>query len=152
MECRETLFFLEGANEAEICDSDASCPGAILPRRYQCEASVGSTPESWRGVRAAAETSTADEQHPEQRLGFAVKVLGRENLPSHDTCCWQSNPALAAPMTALSRILDYAAEVGIRMGRVWPSAAATQIAERAAGCVLRQAAREGHDKRLLSLT
>lgn len=54
----------------------------------------------------------------ERRIGFAVKVLGREGLPSHDTRRWQSNPSLAVSIDALHRILDYLDEVGIRMYRI----------------------------------
>jgi hypothetical protein len=31
----------------------------------------------------------------ERRLGFAVKVLGRGGLASHDTRRWQSGPSVA---------------------------------------------------------
>ncbi len=54
----------------------------------------------------------------ERRLGFAVKVLGREGLPSHDTRRWQSGPSVAVSIEALHGILDYLAEVGIRMYRI----------------------------------
>jgi UV DNA damage endonuclease len=45
-------------------------------------------------------------------------VLGRADLPSHDTRRWQSGPSLAVSIAALHRILDYLAEVGIRMYRL----------------------------------
>ncbi|HEX7118204.1 MAG TPA: UV DNA damage repair endonuclease UvsE [Longimicrobiales bacterium] len=54
----------------------------------------------------------------ERRLGFAVKVLGREGLPSHDTRRWPSNPSVAVSIDALHRILDYLDDVGIRMYRI----------------------------------
>lgn len=53
-----------------------------------------------------------------RRLGFAVKVLGREGLPSHDTRRWTSNPSVSVSIEALHRILDYLDEVGIRMYRL----------------------------------
>ena len=51
------------------------------------------------------------------RLGFAVKVLGRE-LPSHDTRRWQSEPHLRVSLERLDAILDYLDEVDIRMYRM----------------------------------
>lgn len=54
----------------------------------------------------------------ERRLGFAVKVLGREGLPSHDTRRWSSGPSVAVSIDALHRILDYLDDVGIRMYRL----------------------------------
>lgn len=54
----------------------------------------------------------------ERRLGFAVKVLGREGLPSHDTRRWQSGPSVAVSIDALHRILDYLDDIGIRMYRL----------------------------------
>ncbi|HEX7051691.1 MAG TPA: UV DNA damage repair endonuclease UvsE [Longimicrobiales bacterium] len=53
-----------------------------------------------------------------RRIGFAVKVLGREGLRSHDTRRWQSNPSVEVSIAALHRILDYLDEVGIRMYRL----------------------------------
>ncbi|HEX6940969.1 MAG TPA: UV DNA damage repair endonuclease UvsE [Longimicrobiales bacterium] len=54
----------------------------------------------------------------ERRLGFAVKVLGRPGLPSHDTRRWRSGPSVAVSIDALHRILDYLDDVGIRMYRL----------------------------------
>lgn len=53
----------------------------------------------------------------ERRLGFAVKVLGRD-LKSHDTRRWQSNPSLGVSIEALWPILDFCAGAGIRMYRI----------------------------------
>jgi len=53
-----------------------------------------------------------------RRLGFAVKVLGRGGLPSHDARRWQSGPSLARSIDALYRILDYLRDEGIRMYRL----------------------------------
>src|SRR5690554_4686415 len=53
-----------------------------------------------------------------RRLGFAVKVLGRPGLPSHDTRRWQSNPDVAVSIERLHRILDYLDDVAIRMYRL----------------------------------
>jgi|GEM_PF-143280 len=55
---------------------------------------------------------------PDRRLGFAVKVLGREGLPSHDTRRWQSGPSVAVSIDALHAILDYLGDVEIRMYRL----------------------------------
>lgn len=54
----------------------------------------------------------------QRRLGFAAKVLGRDDLPSHDTRRWQSEPSLSVSIDALHRILRYLDEVGIRMYRM----------------------------------
>jgi len=64
--------------------------------------------------------SAEDEGGPPQqrRLGFAVKVLGRPDLPSHDTRRWQSNPDLAVSIERLHRILEYLDDVDIRMYRL----------------------------------
>lgn len=53
-----------------------------------------------------------------RRLGFAVKVLGRDDLPSHDTRRWQSGPHVRVSIDNLHRILDYLGEEGIRMYRI----------------------------------
>ena len=58
------------------------------------------------------------EPHPERRLGFAVKVLGRAGLPSHDTRRWQSGPSVGVSIDALHQILDYLGDVDIRMYRL----------------------------------
>ncbi len=52
------------------------------------------------------------------RIGFAVKVIGREGLKSHDTRRWQSRPHLRVSLEYLDRIFDYLAETGIRMYRM----------------------------------
>jgi UV DNA damage endonuclease len=51
------------------------------------------------------------------RLGFAVKVLGRGGLPSHDTRRWQSGPHLRVSLERLRAILAYLDEEDIRMYR-----------------------------------
>lgn len=58
------------------------------------------------------------EQARERRLGFAVKVIGRPGLPSHDPRRWRSGPSVGVSVAALHRILDYAGEAGIRMYRM----------------------------------
>jgi UV DNA damage endonuclease len=58
-----------------------------------------------------------------RRVGFAVKVLGRGGLPSHDTRRWQSEPHLRVSLGYLERIFDYLDEVGIRMYRMASSLA-----------------------------
>ncbi len=52
------------------------------------------------------------------RLGFAVKVIGRENLPSNDARRWQSGPHLRVSLEYLNAIFDYLAETGITMYRM----------------------------------
>lgn len=52
------------------------------------------------------------------RLGFAVKVMGRGGLPSHDTRRWQSRPDLGTSIRYLHRIFDYLEEIDVRMYRM----------------------------------
>ncbi|MDI7277007.1 MAG: UV DNA damage repair endonuclease UvsE, partial [Anaerolineae bacterium] len=52
------------------------------------------------------------------RLGFAVKVLGRPDLKSHDTRRWQSSPHLAVSLQYLREILLYLRGARIRMYRM----------------------------------
>lgn len=53
-----------------------------------------------------------------RRLGFAVKVAGREGLKSNDARRWQSNPHLSVSMDYLREILDYLDEIDVRMYRI----------------------------------
>jgi len=53
-----------------------------------------------------------------RRLGFAVKVVGREGLKSNDARKWQSNPHVRVSIDYLHPILDYLDEVDIRMYRI----------------------------------
>ncbi len=53
-----------------------------------------------------------------RRLGFAVKVAGREGLKSNDARRWQSNPHLRVSMDFLREILDYLDEIDVRMYRI----------------------------------
>jgi len=52
------------------------------------------------------------------RIGFAVKVLGEDGLPSHDTRRWQSGPHLRTSLERLRAILDYLDRHDIRMYRM----------------------------------
>ena len=52
------------------------------------------------------------------RLGFAVKVMGRPGLKSNDSRRWQSSPHLKVSLEYLHAIVDYLAETGIRMYRI----------------------------------
>lgn len=52
------------------------------------------------------------------RLGFAVKVLGRPDLPSNDARRWQSNPHLRVSLQYLQAIFGYLAESQITMYRI----------------------------------
>ena len=52
------------------------------------------------------------------KLGFAVKVMGRAGLPSHDTRRWQSDPDLGTSIQNLHRIFDYLEEIDVRMYRM----------------------------------
>jgi UV DNA damage endonuclease len=52
------------------------------------------------------------------RLGFAVKVLGRPDLPSNDARRWQSGPHLRVSLQYLAAIFDYLAATGISMYRI----------------------------------
>ena len=53
-----------------------------------------------------------------RRLGFAVKVAGREGLKSNDARRWQSGPHLSVSMEYLRAILDYLDEIDVRMYRI----------------------------------
>ena len=52
------------------------------------------------------------------RLGFAVKVLGRPNLPSNDARRWQSGPHLRVSLEYLDAIISYLADAQISMYRI----------------------------------
>lgn len=52
------------------------------------------------------------------RLGFAVKVLGRDDLKSNDSRRWQQSPHLRVSLEYLNRIFDYLATQKIRMYRI----------------------------------
>lgn len=52
------------------------------------------------------------------RLGFAVKVLGRPGLKSNDSRRWQSEPHLRVSLDYLDAIFDYLGEAGITMYRI----------------------------------
>jgi len=52
------------------------------------------------------------------RLGFAVKVLKRPQLKSHDSRRWQNHPHLSVSLAYLRDILLYLRDVGIRMYRM----------------------------------
>ncbi len=51
------------------------------------------------------------------RLGFAVKVLGKEGVKSHDARRFQSNPHLRESIQYAHGVFDYLADVGISMYR-----------------------------------
>ncbi|HVH11951.1 MAG TPA: UV DNA damage repair endonuclease UvsE [Longimicrobium sp.] len=53
-----------------------------------------------------------------RRLGFAVKVVGREGLKSNDARRWQSGPHLSVSIKYLHAILDYLDEIDVRMYRI----------------------------------
>src|SRR5689334_20829445 len=55
---------------------------------------------------------------PPLRLGFAVKVVGRNDLKSNDTRRWQSNPHLRVSLTYLHAIFDYLQQHAITMYRM----------------------------------
>jgi UV DNA damage endonuclease len=52
------------------------------------------------------------------RLGFAVKVLGRPDLPANDTRRWQSGPHLRVSLGYLRAIFAYLQEARIGMYRI----------------------------------
>jgi UV DNA damage endonuclease len=52
------------------------------------------------------------------KLGFAVKVMGREGFPSHDTRRWQSGPDLGTSIGYLHRVFDYLEEIDVHMYRM----------------------------------
>ena len=53
-----------------------------------------------------------------RRLGFAVKVAGREGMKSNDSRRWQSDPHVRTSIQYLRDILDYLDKVDIRMYRI----------------------------------
>ncbi|MDQ3557181.1 MAG: UV DNA damage repair endonuclease UvsE [Gemmatimonadota bacterium] len=53
-----------------------------------------------------------------RRLGFAVKVVGREGLKSNDARRWQSGPHLRVSIGYLREILDYLQQIRVRMYRI----------------------------------
>ncbi|HEX2086763.1 MAG TPA: UV DNA damage repair endonuclease UvsE [Solirubrobacteraceae bacterium] len=57
------------------------------------------------------------------RLGFAVKVLGREGLPSHDTRRHRSEPSLGVSLERLGAILGYLDAIDVRLYRMATSLA-----------------------------
>jgi UV DNA damage endonuclease len=61
------------------------------------------------------ERTTEDNRN---RLGFAVKVVRRKGLRSHDTRRWQSRPHLHVSLEYLRSIFDYLEEADIRMYRM----------------------------------
>lgn len=63
-------------------------------------------------------SSTLVNQRGPDRLGFAVKVMGRKGLKSNDARKWQSGPHLRVSLGFLDTIFDYLAETEIRMYRI----------------------------------
>ncbi|MBW3569949.1 MAG: UV DNA damage repair endonuclease UvsE [Gemmatimonadetes bacterium] len=53
-----------------------------------------------------------------RRLGFAVKVAGRDGLKSNDARRWRSGPHLRVSMEYLREILDYLDQIDVRMYRI----------------------------------
>ncbi len=53
-----------------------------------------------------------------RRLGFAVKVAGRDDLKSNDARKWQSGPHLRVSIGFFREILDYLEEIDVRMYRL----------------------------------
>jgi UV DNA damage endonuclease len=58
------------------------------------------------------------QQDANNRLGFAVKVLGRPGLKSNDSRRWQSGPHLRFSIEYLHAIFDYLDAADIRMYRI----------------------------------
>jgi UV DNA damage endonuclease len=52
------------------------------------------------------------------RLGFAVKVLGKPGLKSHDTRRWQSGPHLSVSLAYLRDVLLYLKQIDVHMYRM----------------------------------
>ncbi|MBA2725539.1 MAG: UV DNA damage repair endonuclease UvsE [Actinobacteria bacterium] len=52
------------------------------------------------------------------KIGFAVKVMGRTDLPSQDTRRWQSEPDLGTSIGYLHRIFDHLEAINVRMYRM----------------------------------
>ncbi|WP_136686158.1 UV DNA damage repair endonuclease UvsE [Falsirhodobacter xinxiangensis] len=64
------------------------------------------------------ETTTPNRARHPRRFGFPVKVMGRADIPSHDTRRWQQGPHLKTSIEHVDRVLDYLAGVGIDMYRL----------------------------------
>ena len=52
------------------------------------------------------------------RLGFAVQVLGRPGIKSHDTRRWQNDPHLSVSLAYLRDIFAYLSQIDVRMYRM----------------------------------
>jgi UV DNA damage endonuclease len=63
-------------------------------------------------------TSVARPIGGQYRLGFAVKVVGVPNLPSHDSRRWQSQPHLSVSLAYLRDIFGYLDRQNIRFYRM----------------------------------
>jgi UV DNA damage endonuclease len=70
------------------------------------------------GASLHPESSIVEVESRSARLGFAVKVVGRNGMRSHDARRWQNSPHLRVSLGYLREILNYLAESGIQMYRM----------------------------------
>lgn len=70
------------------------------------------------GIGPQPESSTVQVESRSARLGFAVKVVGRDGLRSHDGRRWQNSPHLRVSLGYLEQILNYLADADIQMYRM----------------------------------
>ena len=71
-------------------------------------------PDHWIG----SDLETIMKSDGVNRLGFAVKVLGRTDLKSHDARRWQIEPHLRVSLGYLDAIFEYLRQSEIRMYRI----------------------------------
>ena len=67
------------------------------------------------GLQTASEQARLSK---DMRLGFAVKVMGRPDLKSHDTRRWQNEPHLSVSLAYVRDFFGYLDRAGIRMYRL----------------------------------
>ncbi len=70
------------------------------------------------GRRLTALTERTTALDAPNRLGFAVKVIGRPGLKETDSRRWQNGPHLRVSLGYLDAIFDYLGERQLRMFRI----------------------------------
>src|SRR3954466_2719572 len=97
------------------------CGEVAVIRRRPC-ATIPTPRCRLASIRPTHGPCARSSRKPHVKLGFAVKVLGEE-LPTHDSRRWQSNPHLRWSIEALHAIFDFLEPRGIRMYRMSPALA-----------------------------
>lgn len=78
----------------------------------------GADAHSGRALTAPSDPGAGAVRGGVRRLGFAVKVIGEPDLPSHDARRWQSGPHLSVSLERLEAIVDYLDRIDVRMYRI----------------------------------